>query len=63
MGRRRAHATYHESHATDVTTGMVFGMDLTPLIHDPARDIVAFVQEHIDRFAQDVQNRIAGSLE
>ena len=62
MGRRRAHATYHESHETDVTTGLVFAMDLTPLIQDPARDIAAFVQAHINRFAQDVQNRIKGSL-
>jgi LmbE family N-acetylglucosaminyl deacetylase len=62
MGRRRAHATYYESHETDATTGLVFGMNLTPLIEDPERDIVAFVQEHIDRFAQDVQNRIQGAL-
>ena len=59
MGRRRAHATYHASHATDASTGMVFAMDLTPLIEDDSLDIADFVQAHIDRFAADVQARIA----
>jgi LmbE family N-acetylglucosaminyl deacetylase len=58
MGRRRAHATYHASHATDVTTGLVFAMDLTPLIEDVTLDITAYVQAFINRFAQDVGQRI-----
>ncbi len=62
LGRRRAHATYHTSHATDVTTGLSFGMDLTPLIADPMLDIIAYVQSFIDRFAQDVQGLIGGVL-
>ncbi len=62
MGRRRAHATYHESHASDITTGMVFAMDLTPLVHDASLDIQAYVRSYIDRFAQDVQDRIGSVL-
>jgi LmbE family N-acetylglucosaminyl deacetylase len=62
MGRRRAHATYHESHATDVTTGLNFGMDLTPLITSPERDIVDYVMGYIKRFAEDVRARIARAL-
>jgi LmbE family N-acetylglucosaminyl deacetylase len=58
MGRRRANATYFASHATDVTTGMVFAMDLTPLIHDPAMDVKDYVQGHMDRFKNDVIERI-----
>jgi LmbE family N-acetylglucosaminyl deacetylase len=58
MGRRRAHATYHASHETDVTTGLTFAMDLTPLIEDVTRDISTYVQSFIDRFAQDVIQRI-----
>ena len=58
MGRRKAHATYFASHGTDVTTGLSFGMDLTPLITDPARDPGVFVQEFIQRFAQDVADRL-----
>lgn len=58
MGRRKAHATYFASHGTDTTTGLSFGMDLTPLISDPARDPGAYVQEYIQRFAQDVAERV-----
>jgi LmbE family N-acetylglucosaminyl deacetylase len=59
QGRRRANATYYQSHSTDVSTGMTFAMDLTPLIEDPARDVRAYVQEQIDRFARDVAERFA----
>ena len=58
MGRRRANATYFASHATDTTTGMGFAMDLTPLVADPTRDIAAYIQDYISRFAADVQARI-----
>jgi hypothetical protein len=58
-GRRRANATYYASHATDVTTGMIFAMDLAPLVESPQVDVRAFVQVHIDRFAQDVAARLA----
>ncbi|NOZ73483.1 MAG: PIG-L family deacetylase [Chloroflexi bacterium] len=58
MGRRRANATYHASHATDESTGAVFAMDLTPLIEDESTDITAFVLAHIERFSTDVQTRI-----
>jgi hypothetical protein len=33
-------------------------MDLTPLL-DAARDLRAFVQEHIQRFASEVGDRVA----
>lgn len=59
MGRRRAHATYHASHDTDVAVGLCFAMDLTPLIQDVSQDISAFVQTYLDRFAQDIQARLA----
>ena len=58
MGRRRAHATYHTSHATDKTTGITFGMDLTPLIADDDKDVADYAQELIRRFASDVAVRI-----
>ncbi len=59
LGRRRAHATYHASHDVDVTTGLTFAMDLTPLVEDDARDPVEYAREHIERFAADVTQRIA----
>jgi len=58
MGRRRANATYFESHGVDVTLGLSYAMDLTPLILDPNKEITPFVQEHIARFAQDVADRL-----
>jgi LmbE family N-acetylglucosaminyl deacetylase len=54
MGRRRAHATYYASHGVDVTTGLTYAMDLTPLITDPSRDVTTFMLEFIQRFSQDV---------
>jgi LmbE family N-acetylglucosaminyl deacetylase len=58
MGRRRANATYYASHVTDVTTGMSFAMDLTPLIVDPGTSIAAYVRGFADRFSQDITDRL-----
>lgn len=58
MGRRRANATYFESHGVDVTTGMSYAMNLTPLVVDPDQEIRQFVLEFIQRFAQDVASRL-----
>lgn len=58
MGRRRAHATYFASHGVDVASGATYAMDLTPLIQDPSLDVQHYVQGFIDRFAQEVQQRI-----
>jgi LmbE family N-acetylglucosaminyl deacetylase len=59
MGRRRANATYFAAHGVDISTGMTFAMDLTPLVEDPAKDVRGFVQGFIERFAQDVAERLA----
>ena len=58
LGRRRANATYFESHGVDASRGLSYGMDLTPLIQDPQRDIASFVQDHIARFTRDVIDRL-----
>jgi LmbE family N-acetylglucosaminyl deacetylase len=58
MARRKANATYFESHGVDVTTGLSFAMDLTALIFDMERDIDAYVQAFIQRFSQDVTDRL-----
>ncbi|MCL4560155.1 MAG: PIG-L family deacetylase [Chloroflexi bacterium] len=58
MGRRRANATYFESHGVDTTQELSFAMDLTPLIDKPDMDAATFVQEHIARFAQDIAERL-----
>jgi LmbE family N-acetylglucosaminyl deacetylase len=58
LGRRRANATYFESHGVDISTGLSYAMDLTPLILTPEKEIIPFVQEHILHFSQDVANRL-----
>jgi len=62
MARRRAHATYAESHGVDAMTGATYAMDLTPLIEDPSLEIVAFVASFIGRFAEDVRRTLAQGL-
>ena len=58
MGRRRANATYFESHGVDATTGLSYGMDMTPLMIDPSLTPAAFAAQFIQRFALDVQERV-----
>jgi len=58
MGRRRANATYFESHGVDATTGLSYAMDMSPLMSDKTKDPVEFAQDFIQRFAQDVHDRI-----
>ena len=59
LGRRRAHATYHASHAVDTATGITFAMDLTPLIRDDALSVHDLAQQHVQRFADEVAARLA----
>lgn len=58
LGRRLAHATFHTSHATDRTAGITWAMDLSPLVNDPTRDVVAFTLDHIERLRADVRERL-----
>lgn len=54
MGRRRAHATYLESHAVDAAQSVNFAMDLTPLVMDDTLEPGAHVAAHMDRFQREV---------
>jgi hypothetical protein len=58
MGRRRANATYFESHGVDATTGLSYGMDLTPFIQDAQLDPCTYAESLIQHFAQDVTDRL-----
>ncbi|MBI4890096.1 MAG: PIG-L family deacetylase [Acidobacteria bacterium] len=59
LGRRRAHATYHQSHSVDAAQLINFGMDLTPLINNTELDPLEFATSHIRAFEQDVRARFA----
>ena len=58
LARRRANATYSESHQVDAFTGLSFAMDLTPLMDADCPSPDEWVQTFIQRFAQDVTGRI-----
>lgn len=57
MGRRKANATYFQSHGVDTAQGVSYGMDLTPLVNDPSLDPAEYTQAFIRRFADDVAAR------
>jgi len=58
MARRRAHATYYQSHSIDASSLLNFGMDLTPLVQDDKLDPREFVLRLIQRFSDDVSARV-----
>ena len=62
LGRRAANATFFNSHATDHSTQVIFGMDLTPIVADESKDILDFVCVHIERFHADVRQKLAKRL-
>ena len=57
-GRRMAHATFFESHATDKTRALSFAMDLTPLIADEGLSVADFTLSLIKNFETEVVERI-----
>ena len=62
LGRRRANATFFESHGVDQSDALAFAMDLTPLAHDDSLDILDYVTGFIDRFKADVIAKLGNRL-
>ena len=62
LGRRAANATFFDSHATDKSTQVIFGMDLTPVVADESKDIVEYVCSFIDRLKADVRQKLGKRL-
>ena len=62
LGRRRANATFFQSHHTDTSDALAFAMDLTPLAHDDSLDIAEYVTGFIDRFRADVLAKLRRQL-
>ena len=58
LGRRRAHATYHASHDVDTSTGIIFAIDLSPLMEDETLTVLELTQQHIGRFADEISERM-----
>jgi LmbE family N-acetylglucosaminyl deacetylase len=61
-GRRAANATFFESHATDKTTQLIFGMNLTPLVADESIDIIDYVCGFVERLKGEVREKLAKKL-
>jgi len=62
IGRRLAHATFSTSHQVDQTDSLIYAMDLTPLMEDASLDIAKYVTDYIERFKDDVKNKINSML-
>jgi LmbE family N-acetylglucosaminyl deacetylase len=62
IGRRAANATFSDSHATDKSSQIIVGMDLTPLVKDKTQDIAGFVAGLIQRFSDDAKARLRRCL-
>ncbi len=58
MGRRKAHATFFESHAVDSALLLTFAMDLTPLVIDDTLSVAGYTASLIDAMKADVMQRI-----
>jgi LmbE family N-acetylglucosaminyl deacetylase len=58
LGRRRANATFYSSHQVDEVEMATFAADLGPLIDDPSLDPEEFVRGRLNRFSDDVLDRI-----
>jgi hypothetical protein len=56
-GRRVAHATFFESHATDKADALSFAMDLTPLVEDDTLDVLGYTLSFLRRFEDEVRDR------
>lgn len=54
LGRRRANATFHHSHAVDEARGCTFAIDLTALLADDAPTLPAFIDRHLAAFREAV---------
>ena len=54
FGRRRANATYDQSHAVDTSEQITFALDMTPLIQDDTLSVSAFVADILRTYETEV---------
>lgn len=58
QGRRRANATFFQSHSTDTSTALCFALNLTPLLRDDALTLSEFITPFLNRFRDDVLHNL-----
>lgn len=62
IGRRHAHATFHDPHTPDGPSRVSLAVDLTPLITDPTQAVAEYVQRLLERSAAHTLARIRSLL-
>ena len=55
---RRANATYYQSHEIDMADQLWFAMDLSPRVRDDTLDVISYVGDLLDRFGDEVRQRL-----
>lgn len=63
LGRRRAHATFGQSHQVDALTGVVYAMDLLPLMHKPLLSFTEYLSLLCDRHRERSTAQLSSLLE
>jgi hypothetical protein len=58
LSRRRANATFDNSHRTDAEFGITYAVDLTELVRDDSIDPKEFSLSVVERLANDVRDRL-----
>lgn len=58
LGRRIANATFFDSHKTDDSPSLSYGLDITELITDDDIRPEEFIRQHIDNFSTEVVARL-----
>ncbi|MCH2109147.1 MAG: PIG-L family deacetylase [Polyangiaceae bacterium] len=59
LGRRKAHATFSESHGVDKTEGLIYGMDLMPLVVDTTIEPAKYAESLLKALIDDVSQRVS----
>lgn len=63
LGRRRAHATFGQSHQVDAATGVIYAMDLLPLLHQPLLSFTEYLSLLCDRHRERSTAQLISLLE
>ena len=58
MGRRKANATFFESHGVDASDALNFAIDMTPLLSDESICPIDYINGYINKFTAEVNDRL-----
>lgn len=59
IGRRLANATFFASHDVDSVESVSYGLDITDLVNDESLNMCDFIVKYIDRFKDEIKNRVS----